>query len=152
MKIKFLFCIYFLTIFFCRSLLFAQLIQFQKTYGGSNNEMAESVVQTDDGGYLMSGWTTSFGTGGDIYLVKTNSVGDTLWTKSYGGLQADYGKAIQTSDGGYALGAATYSFGPGTPAYQNFLLIKINSLGDTLWSKSYGGIADDYFGSFRQTT
>jgi len=73
-----------------------------RTYGGTNGDQGYSVQQTSDGGYIIAGWTNSFGAGGyDVYLIKANASGDTLWTKTYGGTNDDYGNSVQqTSDGG----------------------------------------------------
>ncbi|MCH7760462.1 hypothetical protein IIA15_03545 [candidate division TA06 bacterium] len=65
---------------------FAQ-ITFERIYGGAADDEGRSVQQTvPDGGYIITGWTESFGAGSrDVYLVKTDSLGDTLWTRTYGG-------------------------------------------------------------------
>jgi len=113
-----------------------------RTYGGSGSEFGWCVQQTRDGGYIISGETSSFGAGGeDVYLIKTDAHGDTLWTRTYGGIYDDYGgKSVQqTYDGGYIVAGATYSFGPGILNYPNVYLIKTNSQGDTVWTRWYGG-------------
>ena len=104
-----------------------------KNYGGTNVETGTSIQQTNDGGYIVSGYTKSFGAGlEDIYLVKTNSNGDTLWTKTYGGTANDAGYSVQqTFDGGYIIAGVTYSFDTVPDAY----LIKTNPNGDTTWTK-----------------
>jgi len=113
-----------------------------KTYGGDNWEFCFSIQQTNDSGYIMCGFTTSFGAGAqDVYLVKTDSQGDTLWTKTYGGTGDDLGYAvIQTTDGGYAISGYTSSYGAGGI---DVYLIKTNSQGDTLWTRTYGGVQND---------
>jgi hypothetical protein len=122
-----------------------------KTYGGTYNEQGRSVQQTLDGGYIIAGWTESFGHGGkDIYLIRTNSLGDTLWTKTYGGIDDDQGYSVQqTSDGSYIIAGLTKSFGRGV---QDVYLIKTDSLGDTLWTKTYGGTSSDAGFSVQQTS
>ena len=122
-----------------------------RTYGGSSDDLANSVQQTADGGYIVAGWTESFGgAGGDCYLVKTNSQGDTLWTRIYGGGLTDWAAhARQTTDGGYIVVGYTESFGAGN---YDFYLLKTNSLGDTLWTRTYGGGGSDVGLSVRQTT
>ncbi|MFH1012054.1 MAG: hypothetical protein V1784_12580, partial [bacterium] len=86
-----------------------------RTYGGSAHDRAYSVQQTADGGYIVAGDTWSFGAGRlDLYLVKTNSQGDTLWMNTYGGTDRDYGYSVQqTADGGYVAAGSTVSFGSG---------------------------------------
>jgi hypothetical protein len=121
-----------------------------RTYGGSNDDRAYSVKQTSDGGYILTGRTVSFGIGGDIYVVKTDSGGDTLWTRIYGGNSQDVGFSIQqTNDGGYIIGGMTLSFGAGNG---DFYIIKINSFGDTLWTRTYGGSEADWAYSVQQTS
>jgi len=100
------------------------------------------LMQTD-GGYIVAGYTGSFGAGGaDVYLIKTDLNGDTLWTKTYGGGNGDYCYAVQqTTDGGYIVVGYTWSFGA---VWTNVYLIKTDSVGDTLWAKTYGGANFDY--------
>ncbi len=120
-----------------------------KIYGGSNHDEAYDVEQTTDGGYILAGARFLGAGSADIYIIKTNATGDTLWTKEYGGPDVDYGYAIeQTSDGGYIIGGHT-QMGSGV---WDALLIKINDVGDLLWSKTYGGAAVDYLYSVQQTT
>jgi len=113
-----------------------------RTYGGSSYDAARSVQQTSDGGYIVAGFTQSFGAGGqDFYLVKTNSLGQPLWTRTYGGSSHDAALSVQqTSDGGYIVAGYSRSFGAG---WNDFYLVKTNSLGDTLWTRTYGGSRTD---------
>ncbi|HDY86932.1 MAG TPA: T9SS type A sorting domain-containing protein [bacterium] len=122
-----------------------------KLYGGNFSDQGNSVKQTTDGGYIIVGNTSSFGAGNaDVYLIKTNSVGDTIWTKTYGGIFSDVGMSVQqTTDGGYIIVGYTLSFGAGNA---DVYLIKTNLVGDTLWTKTYGGIWDEWGYSVRQTT
>jgi len=86
-----------------------------RTYGGSGRDEGRSVHQTTDGGYIIAGYSWSFGAGqSDFYLVKTDANGDTLWTHTYGGTRWDYGRSVdQTTDGGYIVTGYTDSFGAG---------------------------------------
>ncbi len=122
-----------------------------KTYGGTADDGAWSVQQTNDGGYIITGATNSFGAGGiDVYLIKTNANGDTLWTKTYGGTGVDGGFSVQqTSDSGYIIAGVTNSFGVDT---FDIYLIKTNANGDTLWTKTCGGTDDDWGWSVQETT
>ena len=122
------------------------------TYGGLLTDCANSVIQTTDGGYIFAGYTNSFSIGNnfDFYLVKTNSIGDTLWTKTYGGTGDDEAMSVwQNSDGGYIIAGSTESFGAGG---KDVYLIRTDSIGDTLWTKTYGGIYLDIGASVQQTT
>jgi hypothetical protein len=108
-------------------------------YGGINIDRGLSIKQTLDTGYVIAGYTNSEGISGyNMYLVKTDKNGDTLWTRTYGGTDWDFANAIQqTNDGGYILAGGTYSFGNGD---EDVYLVKLNSVGDTVWTKTYGGI------------
>ncbi|MCK4662483.1 MAG: carboxypeptidase-like regulatory domain-containing protein, partial [Bacteroidales bacterium] len=107
-------------------------------YGGTAYEIGYWTQQTSDGGYIVVGYTTSFGNGNeDVYLIKTDEVGDTVWTKFYGGTGMDLGYSVQqTSDNGYIIAGLTDSFGEGN--YDAYI-IKTNEVGDTVWTKTYGG-------------
>ncbi|MFO7649872.1 MAG: hypothetical protein R6X13_00825 [bacterium] len=113
-----------------------------RTYGGSSEEYAFSVAATADSGFIVCGWTKSFGAGaGDIYLIKLDDAGDTLWTRMYGGAGNDYGHAIrQTPDGGYIVAGSTFSYGAGE---SDFWLVRTDARGDTLWTRTYGGATSD---------
>ena len=122
-----------------------------KTFGGNYSEWSNSVQQTSDGGYIIAGKTSSFSTGiSDVWLIKTNDLGDTLWAKTYGGVNGDAAWSVQqTKDGGYLIIATTLSFGAG---FVDTWLLKTDDSGDTLWTKTFGGISDDWCGSVQQTT
>jgi hypothetical protein len=127
-------------------------VQWAKTYGGPGWEEAYSVQQTSDGGYIVAGWTTSFGTGGrDIFLIKTDANGNIQWAKTYSAMLYNDNKAYsvqQTSDGGYILAGYTGSF---TAGYDIFL-IKTDANGNIQWAKTYGGTGADYAYSVQQTS
>ncbi len=121
-----------------------------RTYGGYGVETGWSVQQTQDGGYIVAGSTTSFGDSCQAYLIKTNATGDTLWTRTYGGPHDDWGRSVQqTEDGGYIIAGTACSIGPGD---DDIYLIKTNASGDTLWTRTYGGMSYDWGESVRQTT
>jgi hypothetical protein len=122
-----------------------------KVYGGDSNDLANSVQQTLDGGFIIAGYTNSFGAGSDdVYLIKTDGDGDTMWTRTYGGAGVDQGNSVQqTTDTGYVVAGSTTSFGAGS---SDMYLIKTNAAGDTLWTKTYGGTAGEMGFCVRQTT
>ncbi|MDD5528697.1 MAG: T9SS type A sorting domain-containing protein [bacterium] len=120
-----------------------------RTYGGTKNDEGYSVQQTSDGGFIILGYTNSFGTGtpdsSNVYLIKTDSLGKKLWATTYGGTANEKGYSVQqTEDDGFVIAGWTYSFGAGAPDYSNVYLIKTNSSGDTLWTRTFGGANDDY--------
>ncbi len=109
-----------------------------KTFGGAQIEWAEEVIETKDSGYVMLGYSNSFGTGDyDIYLVKTDVNGNLLWTKTYGGADWDFGFDIALlHDGGFILLGETFSYGSGN---NDIYAVRTNSVGDTIWTKTFGG-------------
>jgi type IX secretion system substrate protein len=126
-------------------------ITFQKTYGGINFDAGWSVQQTSDGGYIITGRTVDFGADTvNVYLIKTDIYGDTLWTKTFGGANADYGQGVQqTSDGGFIIAGYSRSFAAGQ---DQVYLIKTDNNGNPLWTKTYGGANGDQAFAVQQTT
>jgi hypothetical protein len=126
-------------------------VQWAKTIGGSDRDIATSIIQSSDGGYVVAGWTSSFGAGGsDFYVVKLDSGGNVQWAKTIGG--NDYDEAlsiIQSSDGGYVVAGRTYSFGAG---YDDFYVVKLDSGGNVMWTKTIGGSSDDFAWSIIQSS
>jgi hypothetical protein len=173
-------------------------LQWSHNYGGSNVDEAFALRQTEDGGYLVAGRSVPVGSSWpDMYVVRTNAAGDTLWTHRYGGTDweeatgiletADGGclvtgwqytqdgaqwnfyvvkatttgaqewahafggdgyerayTAQQATDGGYIVGGVTTSSGSGG---HDFYFVKLTTIGDTLWTKVLGGSGnDDLFG------
>jgi len=122
-------------------------VSFAKTYGVALWELAYSVQQTSDGGYILASYTYSFG---DIFLIKTDMKGNKIWAKIYGGASDDTAFSVQqTSDGGYMLAGVTRSFGAGG---YDALLIKTDASGNVQWAKTYGGTSGDYAYSVQQTS
>jgi hypothetical protein len=109
-----------------------------RLYGGTDYDDAQSVQQTSDGGYILSGRTKSFGAGSnDMYIIKTNDLGDTMWTRTYGGPYSDVSYSVQhTTDEGYILAGRTIR---NAGSLSEMYLVKIDSIGDTLWTRSYSG-------------
>ncbi len=126
-------------------------VSFAKTYGGTDYDLAFSVQQTSDGGYIVAGYTSSFGVGSaDIFLIKTDANGNVQWAKTYGGTYYDLASSVQqTSDGGYIVAGWTYSFGAG---WSDVFLIKTDASGNIQWAKTYGGTSYDSAFSVQQTS
>ena len=122
----------------------------QMTYKNAENEEGYSVLQTADGGFLVVGWTTSFGAGnGDVYLMKVDGAGNFLWHKTYGGDKGEDASSLEeTFDGGYIIAGISSSFGS-TGA--DFYLIKIDASGNLLWQRTYGGTGRDFARSVQQS-
>lgn len=129
----------------------AAIVTFERTYGGADSDKGYAVQQTQDGGYIITGSTWSFGAGQeDVYLIKTDSLGDTMWTKTYGGTNWDRSRSVQqTQDGGYIISGWSQSFGNGLP---DVYLIKTDASGDTVWTKVHGGTSADESYCVRQTS
>ncbi len=122
----------------------------QKTFGGSYDDCARSVKQTTDGGYIVAGYTRSFGADYDAYILKLNSDGSLAWQETLGGNYVDYAYSIQqTTDGGYIVAGGTTTFGFG---YVDAYVLKLNSDGNLAWQKTYGGSNYDEAYSVEQTT
>lgn len=104
-----------------------------RTYGDSLKEIAYSVLQTDDEGFIISALTSSKGAGEeDIWILRTDGKGDTLWTRTYGTPGNDAGYAIcRTSDSAYAV--------TGIMDFSDLVVLKIDNSGEPLWMKTFGG-------------
>ena len=124
--------------------------QWAFTYGGSDDDSLTSIQQTQDGGYIVAGTTSSFGAGSsDVMLMKLTPAGELTWQRAYGGTGTEIVKSVwQTQDGGYIAAGQTSSFGAGD---YNLWVMKLNSSGEVTWEKRYGGAGDDYAGSIQQT-
>lgn len=112
-------------------------MQWSRSYGGSDQEEAYSVIQTSDGGYALAGRTLSFGVVGyeNMWLVKTDSDGYMQWNEAYGGAGIEIAySVVQTDDGGYAIGGETGSWSE----ERDMLLVKTNATGSVQWQKTYG--------------
>lgn len=127
----------------------------QRIYGGSGQDRGYSVQQTTDGGFIVAGITTSFDTQNDweIYLVKTDASGDTLWTRAISdpnGVMSysDFVEGQQTADGGYVVAGTMYGYPFGYQAW----LIKTDELGRTEWTRKFGGKGNEGAYSVQQTS
>ena len=114
------------------------------------------VRQTNDGGFIITGTCVPNGlvSHGDVLLLKTDQLGNIVWTKTYGKGFVEEGLSVeQTSEGGYIIGGRTVT---GTypivePPISDVWLLKTDAAGDTLWTKTYGGSGNDFCTSVKQT-
>ena len=139
-------------------------IQWQKSFGGSNGEIAFSIQQTSDGGYIAAGQTSSLNgdvtgnhSGLDFWVIKLDTNGNLLWQKTLGGSSSDYATSIQqTKDGGYiAAGSSSSNDGDvsghhGLSFTTDYWVVKLNASGNIQWQKSYGGSNADRASSVSQ--
>lgn len=122
--------------------------QWRKEYSYGVNDNAWAVCETNDNGYLLTGWADSGANGNDIWLIKTDQNGNKLWEKTHGGSGDDFGhsrNSFQTSDNGFIFGGYTNSHGAG---YHDAWIIKTDSTGNMQWNRTYGGKYNDGFWSF----
>ena len=137
-------------------------IQWQKCLGGTHADVAKSIKQTTDGGYIIIGYSSSVdgdvtGNNGaaDYWIVKLSSNGSVLWEKSFGGYGIEYGWSIaQTNDGGYIIAGSTTS--PqgdvsGHIFFQDYWIVKLDGFGNLIWQKCLGGNSDEHAEFILQT-
>ena len=140
------------------------IIQWQKSLGGTADDVAQSIQQTNDGGFIVAGYSGSIDgdvTGNhvdsDYWVVKLNATGIIQWQKSLGGISADKATSIeQTTDGGYILAGGSMSnngdvSGHHGNSFNDYWVLKINTNGTLLWQNSFGGYYEDLANFIRQT-
>ena len=122
-----------------------------RTLGGSSQDWGVEVIQASHGGLVVTGWSHSFGAGGDdLLLAKFDSSGTHLWTRTLGGAGMDRGQSvIQSSDGGFVVTGHTESFGAGS---SDLLLAKFDSSGNHVWARALGGSNVDAGYAIAQTS
>jgi len=125
--------------------------QWKRTFGGVNTDATNSVQQTSDGGYILAGYTNSYGAGScDYWLIKTDADGNEQWDRTFGGAEYDWAWSVQlTSDGGYILVGGTKSYGAGN---HDVWLIKTDADGNEQWDRTFGGTYCDWAWSVQLTS
>lgn len=137
-----------------------------KTFGGDGREMMRSLKQTADGGYILAGHSNSGVSGNkttptkgsfDFWAIKLDANGIKTWEKGYGGSSAeDLWEVLQSSDGGYVLAGYSYSDSNGDKS-EPYLgkadcwILKIDTSGNKLWDKTFGGNGFETIVFFKQT-
>ncbi|MAQ69674.1 MAG: hypothetical protein CMD23_01090 [Flavobacteriales bacterium] len=133
--------------------------QWSQIFGGPGNDKAHCVQQTTDGGYIITGedeediynpandfWVANT----DVYLIKTNELGQEEWAQRFGEAGNDGGRSVQqTSDGGYIIAGYV---APGENQNSNIYLLKTNDNGEEQWSQTFGGAGDETAQSVQQTS
>jgi len=118
-------------------------IVWKKAFGGSGDDKANSVQQTSDGGFIVAGYTSSYGAGkyngtsyADALFLRLDSSGNIIWKKTFSGNSWDVANSVQqTPDGGFVVAGGTSSFGTGEA---DLLLLKLDSSGNVVWKKTFG--------------
>jgi predicted secreted protein len=126
------------------NLLFAQkeLIQWEETFGDNYNEHIESIIQTAEGGYIFTGWTSSKGAGGkDVWIVKLDKNGKKQWEKAYGDVKEDKGIDIAEIKRGYVVLAYKESKNEG---YADTWIFKVDEGGNMKWEQTIWGSEKDH--------
>lgn len=123
---------------YCVKLNSSGVLQWTTTVGGSQWDSGASIIQTADGGFIIAGQTTSFGSGmEDFYVVKIDGNGNLSWTRTIGGSGTDQAlDIIQTSTGDYVIAGWTNSYGAGN---YDFYAVKLNNNGNLMWTRTIGG-------------
>ncbi|MEW5922852.1 MAG: DJ-1/PfpI family protein [Candidatus Zixiibacteriota bacterium] len=131
-----------------KEFIFSDVVNFAKdtivwgqTFGGFAADGAQAFCETENGGFLIVGYTFSHGTGdADILVVKTDAEGKKVWTKTYGGAGTEYGYGCLPVEDGYIITGYTTSYGSGS---KDVYLIKADTKGNEVWSKTFGGASWD---------
>ncbi|WP_273270806.1 hypothetical protein [Methanothrix sp.] len=136
--------------------------EWNRTYGGSSDDVGTYGQQTKDGGYIITGYTSSYGADapfswlikvqhrGDLWLIKTDAEGQKEWDRTYGGLGKDLGFFVQqTKDEGYIIVGGKKSFW--IVGSYDLWIIKTDANGSVLWDRTFGGSGEDLGFSVQQT-
>lgn len=125
--------------------------EWNKTFGGPYSDWGNSMIETDDGGYIIVGETDIVGNGDfDVWVIKLDSAGNEIWSRTYGGIFPEWGHSIQrTDDGGFIIAAGS---GGEEEHESDIWLIKIDRSGNEEWSNTFGGDWFEWGLSAQQTS
>jgi len=122
-----------------------------RTYGGESDDQGFSIIESDDGGFVLAGGTKSFGAGrNDMWMLGISSEGDSLWSKTYG-IAGRHERAhclVKTTDGSYALAGYKYS----ANAYSDCYIVKTTLDGDKIWERTFPNKSNGYYSSLIATS
>jgi hypothetical protein len=142
-----------ISLLMCMPLFVAAQITFEKNYGDTTFQDGRCVLPTADGGYLIAGRGVDATGRYDVLLMKTDTLGNLLWSKSWGGLSSDFAATIKpTADGGYLMSATTYSFSSQPVTNSDWWIFRLDSNGDTLWTRTVSNAGNDRMFDAIETT
>jgi hypothetical protein len=126
------------------------MLLWEKYIGGFGNDVGKSVIQLADSGYVITGFTNSYGAGGyDAFTIRTDKSGNLIWQKTFGGLDWDFASdLVQGADGNIFVVGNTVSFGAGK---KDGFVLKYDLLGNLIWQKFYGGNENEELRSIIKT-
>ena len=138
-------------------------IEWLKSYGGTSDDGAWSIQQTNDGGLIVAGYAESndgnvSGNHGnaDVWIVKLDDMGDTIWTRTLGGTADDRAFSIdQTADNGFIVAGISLSNDGDVMSHhggEDFWIVRLDTLGDIIWTRTLGGTGNDVALSVQQTS
>jgi regulation of enolase protein 1 (concanavalin A-like superfamily) len=120
-----------------------------KTYGGYDYDLGSAIIETDDGGYVLAGYTSSQGPlNCNVWIIKTDQQGNMIWNKTIGGNICESSFSLVATEDRYVIVGYTESFGAGD--YDGWVIV-VDHQGNMIWNKTYGGKSTDVFRSIRKT-